>query len=187
MAAIQQMLASFKVAVVNVYATWNPADAAANVTLSNGNLTVGHTGNQQGTVRSTISKSTGKWYWELTIGLNNDTNGVATSGAALSTRIGTDAFGWGYFPNGTSFSSGANPAYGAAYTSGDVIGVAMDASGGTVTMYKNNVSQGIMYSSVGVPIFAANSLVSSSGVTTANFGASPFTYTPPAGYNAGLY
>lgn len=50
------------------YATWNPSDKSANVTLSNGNLTATITANTAFYgARATIGKSSGKWYWEQTV------------------------------------------------------------------------------------------------------------------------
>lgn len=52
-----------------VYATWNPADKGGGVILLNGNRSVSlsTTPTDGGSVRSTIGKSSGKWYWEVTV------------------------------------------------------------------------------------------------------------------------
>jgi len=87
----------------------------------------------------------------------------------------------------TKGHSGSYTLYGATYTAGDIIGIALDMDGGTVTFYKNNTSQGQAFSGITGTVFAT---AGSGGTTTglvANFGATTLTYTPPSGYNAGLY
>jgi hypothetical protein len=182
-------LFSVQTQVVPTYATWNPADKAASITLSGGNLIATLT-TTPAAVRSTIGKSSGKWYWEIKVSVSHASvvNGVATSSASLATYCGGDAFGWGYACDGTSYNNAIpNNLYGAAWVNGDIIGVALDMGAGTITFYKNNISQGIAYSGLTGIVFA---MASSNGIATAytaNFGATAFQYTPPPGFNAGLY
>ena len=179
---------------VVTYATWNPADKGVEVTLSNGDLTASITGATLGVlVRATISKSTGKWYWEVTIGacvtFSPIAGGIAKSTAALTTYLGGDANGWGYYgSNGKKINNATQAAYGLTYVQNDIIGVALDCDGGTVECFKNGASQGVMYSGLSGTFFgAASGAGGGSQIITANFGASTFTYTPPAGFNSGLY
>lgn len=175
------------------FATWNPSDKQADIVLGGGNLSVS-VGAGAGAwcgVRSTIGVSSGKWYWEYTVG------GTAASGwivgAALSTATlstpgypGGDANGWGYQSNGNK-QAGAT-AFGASYTAADVIGVALDMNAGTVQMYKNNVLQGTLATGLTGTFYAMVGLVrSEAGTYVANFGATSMTYTAPTGYNQGLY
>lgn len=173
------------------YATWNPSDKSANIVLTNGNLTMASNNNATGRIaRSTLSFSTGKYYWEITVNAGTITDtviGVATSAAGLNILLGNDAFGWGYYQNGQKQNNGSGTAYGASFTNGDVIGVAMDAGAGTITFYKNGSTQGQAFTGIGTPIFAAATPYPSTALITANFGATALTYSPPAGYNAGLY
>ena len=171
------------------YATLNPSDKASNVTLSNGNLTAATSSSAWGVARSTIGKSSGKWYWEYTFtsGAASFLVGVANSSASLTTYVGGDANGWGYYKGGNKYNNNTNSAYGATYAQGDVIGVALDMDGGTITMYKNNVSQGTMYTGLTGTLYAAVSQDLTGQTITCNFGASLMTYTAPSGYNQGLY
>lgn len=176
------------------YATLNPADKSANITLSNGNLTATHnTSVTWDAVRSTISKSSGKWYWEIkidTVDANSPILGIGLSTATLTNFTGADANAWGYWgSNGTKLNNSTQTAYGATFTTNDIIGVALDMDGGSVTMYKNGVSQGTMFTGLSGSMFAMPSLYYGTvpHAVTCNFGATAFTYTPPAGYNAGLY
>lgn len=170
------------------YATWNPADNNG-LTLSNGNLTAtGSSGNR--TVRSTISKSSGKWYIEYSVSAATGTTmvGIANSTYVITSYLydGTSN-GEGYTAfDGKIYFNNVASAFGAAYTVGDVIGLALDASNGNIQVYKNNVLQGTVTNVITAPYYIA--FFTDSPVScTANFGATAFTYTPPAGYNSGLY
>ena len=178
---------------LKTYATLNPLDKTSTLTLSGGNLVAStssaatHTG-----VRSTISVSSGKWYWEYTITAigGGCMNGVSLSSASLvsgQAYPGFDASGWGYQNSANKYNGAGGAAYGATFTTGDVIGVALDMGTTTITMYKNNASQGSMFTNVTGSIFAHVSIQSGTGTITANFGATTMTYTAPAGYNQGLY
>jgi hypothetical protein len=185
-----------KASAATTYATYNSSYKGTTVTLSGGNLVMSATptnGVACATIgSSTTGKSTGKWYWEIT---NTTRGGNSSIGITkslsmnLNTFCGADANAWAYYSNGGGsggyWSAGAFtfPAW-SDYVLGDVIGVALDAGGNTVSFYKNNVLQGTLSISGG-NYFPANSC--NVGTFTANYGASPFVYTPPAGYNAGYY
>lgn len=171
---------------------WNPSDKASDITLSGGNLTaaVGFSATARCTVRSTVSKTSGKWYWEVTIGnIGGEyaTVGIAKSGAALALYPGEDANGWGYWSTGykaNNASVNGSLPYGDSFTTGDVIGVALDLDSGTLKFYKNGASQGEAFTGISGTLFAAwGGYINASA--TANFGATSFAYAIPAGY-AGL-
>jgi len=138
----------------------------------------------------TIYVSTGKWYWEFTA---NGVAGITQVGVAkapvgtISTNgPGQSANAYVYLSNGTKGNNNSFPAYGATYTTNDVIGVALDMDAGTLTFYKNNVSQGQAYSGL-TGDFAA--IVGDTGAATTisgsiNFGQRAFSYTPPSGFKA---
>jgi len=88
-----------------------------------------------------------------------------------------------YLANGEKYVNNTNSAYGASYTTTDIIGVAVDVDGGTITFYKNNTSQGAITASVGglFPIVRSNS---TSDTFVFNFGQRPFAYTAPSGFKA---
>ena len=189
MGAVQQAIASYGAAAGGpTYATWNPADKDASITVSGGNLTASMTPTVS-LVRSTISKSSGKWYWEYVVGVTvvGPIVGVATSAEATSQYPGGGFFSVGYYgPNGSTYKNGAIQATNATYAVGDVVGVAMDVDTSLVTFYKNNVVQGSV--AISGTIFAAVGQSGANNPTvTANFGATALTYSPPAGFNAGLY
>ena len=162
------------------YCTLSPLDYAT-AAPTNGNLTL-----TNGFARATMAiPSTGKWYWENTIGSSsNNACGLSPASSSVSDANGGSGF-YAYYIGGTKYTAGASSSYGASYTNGDVIGVAVDADAGTVTFYKNNTSQGVAFSGLS---FASPWLPLARPITSAttdiNFGQRPFSYTPPTGFNA---
>ncbi len=151
-------------------------------------------------VRSTYSKSSGKWYWEITID-SGTTHfvGVATGNANLDTYAGGDAYSWGYHDlDGEKYSNGGGVAFGDTYVAGDVIGVALDLENNKVWFSKNGVWQ-----DDGVPTDGTDAAYSNfnqglenpnapifpiwsgydAGEVTANFGDSAFAYDVPTDFN----
>jgi hypothetical protein len=171
------------------YATLNPLNKGSAVTLINGNLGLTQSASWNG-VTGTTGVSSGKWYFELTYGGGTAcVVGVATPTYDVTTEPGDGATTvWRYrSDDGTKKNggSGSGSAYGATWTTNDVIGVALDMDSGTITFYKNNSSQGTAYSNLAnntvVPVVG---IYSSSGTTSLNFGQRPFTYTPPSGFKS---
>src|SRR3990167_7013314 len=173
------------------YATWNPSDKSANTTLSNGDLTATHAvvGSGYNGVRSTINKTTGKWYWEysgFTIGGDNAIFvGLGTASASL-TNGGANTGKYMYLTQGCKEDNGTETCGFATWGAADVIGVAYDADANTAEFFKNNVSQ-FTLTSMTNGLYAILNFFNDSDAVTANFGATSLTYTPPTGFNAGLY
>jgi len=172
-------------ATASNYAVMNPNDVYPTyVVLSNGNLTTTTSATNVG-VRGTIAVSSGKWYYEASF---NGT-GTATIGIASSTwdetYVGSSTLSIGYLANGYIYSNGSAVQSGlATYTSGDTIGIAYDASAGSIQFYKNNTAIGTAVTGwSGYTVFPAIAGQTSS-VINVNFGQQPFVYTPPSGYNA---
>ena len=175
----------------NTYATLDPSNKGTNATLSSGNLNLVSSSGYS-SARSTISKTSGKWYWECTVTSpsSNMFGGVAQSTSNLNSYAGIDAVSWGFdYENPTFYkwyNSGAtalnNPT---PLVTGDVIGFALDMGGGTLQVYVNNISQG-NHAGITGTVFAQGS-TNSTGSNLYNFGATAFTYSPPATYNSGLY
>jgi hypothetical protein len=131
------------------------------------------------TAYGTFAVSSGKYYWEITVGAVGTQTIIGVSQANYiddTSRLDRT------YTNGGSITGGGS---GATYTTNDVIGVAMDIGAGTVTFYKNGTSQG----SATLGTLPANGWTPyaygyNGTVVNANFGQQPFTYTPPSGYVA---
>jgi hypothetical protein len=165
------------------YATWNPADKSVNITLTNGNLTA-TAGGTGGSVRSTLGKSSGKWYFEIYQSGGQNPVGIGNSSASLAHYAGYDVNGYGYLA-GLLYHAGTT-SYGGATSASHWWGIALDMDNKTLTFIYNNISQGIAATGLTGTWFAMPG--SAAGLPwIANFGASPFAYTVPAGYNSGLY
>ena len=171
------------------YATFNPLDRNSTASLSNGNLNW-KTVNGNGCCRGTISVSSGKWYFEFLY--VEKPSGGGTGFGILSVEEtkefmgGSNApDGYSYYSEGASFTkkynNGSNSNYGDSFAPGDLISVALDMDNGTITFYKNGVSQGQAYS--GISGTYAPAVVSGTGTGTAqcyaNFGQKPFKFPPP--------
>jgi hypothetical protein len=169
------------------FCVMNPLFKNTDFTLTGGNLNVSTSSVADKVCGSTIGVSSGKYYWEVTINGGAGTGiGICSNAVNLSSYLGGDANGYSYDWNANKYNNAVGTAYGASYTTGDVIGVALDMDAGTLTYYKNNASQGQAFSGISGTFFPAIGDQSSSGNVdaSANFGQRPFTYTPPTGFVA---
>lgn len=188
---IQQSLFMATSPVVGgAYATWNPADKGANITLSGGNLSAFSNGAAGALVRSTVSVTTSKWYWETIVNTATDEPGIANASASTTAYAGNDPNAWCYFGGASPgiYNNGTRIFTCLGFTTGDVIGIALDPAAGTCAFYKNNVLQATVTGLAAVAYYAMWSCSPAGGGTSAtNFGATAFVYSPPGGFNAGLY
>ena len=159
---------------------------AGDVAPTNGNLSV--SGVDKSTL-GTVGVSSGKWYFEMTCVSNVATtnlDGVGIGNCAVNNSAPDKAF-YIYRSNGNKLQNGgSNTAYGASFTTGDVIGVAYDADAGSLVFYKNNTSQGTAFTGITgtmLPIVYARGITSTPTLAL-NFGQRPFSYTPPTGFVA---
>lgn len=186
---------SVKHSTARVYATWNPADKGGGVTLSNGNRTVtlATTPTDGGSVRSTIGKSSGKWYWEVTVDGTTSWSlpGIALASAtvASSNVYVSSPGGYGYYTSlGTKYNNNSSTSYASSSAPGNVIGVALDMDAGTLTFYRNGVSLGVAFTGLSGTFYAAEgNYTLNAQISTTNFGQSAFAYSVPSGFNPGLY
>ena len=169
------------------YCTLNPLWTGTGGVLSDGNLQYAYNTANWATSTSIIGVSSGKWYWEIVITSGNTSIiGISNGNANVQTvnyYTGQDTNGYGYYSSdGKKYYNGSGSTYGSSYTTNDVIGVALNMDAGTVTMYKNNVSQGVMASGLTGTWFPTMSVYSTAGII--NFGQRPFAYTAPTGFKA---
>ena len=142
----------------NNFATINRKAPALDANVSDGALTyTSGTANTRGVVTGTFGITTGKWYWEVRIGMVQAMPGIMGNGSRSTNNLpypggGGGGYHYSYFTDGDLYwteGSGVNhPKYGDTYTVGDIIGVAVDGDNGTLTFYKNGVSQGIARSNL---------------------------------------
>ena len=155
-------------------------------TISDGNMTLLSTVANWQSRGGTVAVSSGKWYWEAH---------VITKGTYMQIGIvGSDVFfqstddiqewptGYGYYSVGKKVHNAANSSYGTTFTTGDLIGVALDLDAGTIEFYKNNASQGVAFTGISGEFIPAFAVYGGSSKVTANFGQRPFAYTPPTGF-----
>jgi len=173
------------------YATLDTT-AHGNGTLSNGNLTWSTTQNSYQGAEANVHKTCGQWYYEITY-TSGDTRintGVVDSfydAISGNNRIGDDAHGWGFIDISTEKNhNGTQSSYGSSVAAGDILGVAVDVDGGTIELFKNGSTMGVMFNT-GLPsdvyfYTEINAFPSGSTSFTVNFGATAFTYTPPTGF-----
>jgi hypothetical protein len=170
------------------YCVGNPLSIGPNASLSDGNLTGTLTGSG-GWAGSICGLTSGKWYYEAT---NTASAGNSRWVGFLSDVYTKNDNAWSFSTQTALYANdarnGNNASYGATWTTNDVIGVALDlsTSSGSVTFYKNGVSQGVMFSSL-TSSAVWRPLISGGGTGTTmamNFGQRPFAYTPPSGFVA---
>lgn len=189
--ATQALSAAYTVLAGIAYATWSPTDKGSVAVLSNGNLTA-TTKATNGGVRSTVGVSSGKHYMEFTsAGSRFPVFGVARATATLTAYPGFDANGWAYIGStAKKITNTVQTAYGSVWSSASqVVGMKLDMDAGTVEFLLNNVSMGIAFTGLTGTVYAmcGGDTDSATSNITARFGPTGFTYSVPAGYNAGLH
>jgi len=169
------------------FATWNPlvVSKVSPITYSNGNQDVSFGSSLIGWTESTIGVSSGKWYAEIKVTAASGIDriiGISTPNT--NNQPGYTADSYGYYGNGQKINNNSLSAYGASYTTGDVIGIALDLDAGTLTFYKNGTSQGTAFTGISGTYLISVADSSNAGTCSynANFGQRPFAYTPPTGY-----
>jgi hypothetical protein len=169
------------------WCTWNPLKLGPSATLSDGNLYFTFASADHRLATSTFAVSSGKWYWEGTYGAGGTAGssgfGIAKDPMDLSGSVAQSNV-YAYHSNGDKYLNGTGSSYGATYTTNDIIGIAFDADDGTLTGYKNGVSQGTITTGLtSGPYFVVASSYNNS-TWTLNAGQRAFAYTPPTGYKA---
>lgn len=181
MSAIQQVMLALGASGPAIN-QWDPAKSSSVTTFSDGNTVAISTYDApdpvfgaEGFALSLVGKSTGKWYWEVLLG------------GGYTTR--TVDFGYGVVNFSDPDEGFQTQNVSADPVSGDIVSVALDLTGGTVTFRINNSV--VASDSVAVvprPVYAFVRAYGGgpgqSATFTAKFKAASLTYTPPAGYSA---
>jgi hypothetical protein len=188
--------------IVNTTAL-DPAHTDANVALSNGNLTATQTfGANWKNTFGTLSKSSGLYYDEVTIGVSNgtaDAIGIANNSLlAAGPFPGNDLNSVGYINDGRILINSVLITTLATWTSGSVLGRAVDFGNKKVWFrvgnggWNNDIlanqnpatnTGGIPFSTLAAgPYFPVLSLDGFGSIFTWNAGATAYTQIPPSGF-----
>lgn len=187
------------------FATLDPGRTGSGIVLSNGNRRATHDGTTGDFMsKSTSSKTTGKFYFEMSIPVETvgafPSFGIAGDTAILTTWVGGNGVAaqssYGYYGfNGQSYHNTSGIAFGAAYGMSEIIGCAVDLGASKIWWSRNNIWQaggdpaagtGSQYTltaaiayRAAVGVYAANEQVQ------VNLAAGNLVYSAPSGFTAG--
>ena len=192
----------------NNFATWNvlmnnnPAITTDSTFIEGNTEAQFNSSSENGNIVGTIGAlNTGKFYWENKVIAVGGDFGVGIA----NEEINYNSFSsWNtqqsvlYLSNGNKRQGGTNSSYGASYTTGDIIGVALDLDANTITFYKNGSTQGSIsttsgynynivaygYNSAKCSVNFGNPSFSISSGNSDGNGYGNFEYAPPSGYLA---
>ena len=169
------------------YATLNPLVSTGDptATLTDGNLTASFT-SALNYAAATIGITTGKYYYEMTASTNVSSSDTATYIRGCTSE-GTNETFYHWRANGGTSGLTGSPTL-STYTSGDILGVGIDATNSTVRFYKNGTLQGsgdYSYTTFsGKALFISAFANPGNRTCHWNFGQRAFAYTAPSGYKA---
>lgn len=183
-------------------ATWNPVDKAGDVALSGGDLVATYTDGTSSVyanVRSTVGKSTGKYYSEHTIAFTNAGQrsiGVATSSASLANYGGQSTESIAFYMDGTVYYNDTLQTTLQTTTTGQRVDMAVNLDDDLIWWRTNNgnwnnsgtadpaTNTGGVTMSVAGTVFVMTSLrqFPTPDSDTAVFSSSSWAGTPPSGY-----
>jgi hypothetical protein len=160
------------------YAVLNPLQST--IAPTGGNLEIASGGGETCPKATIQLPLTGKWYWETYCTQTGTDNfiGVTTNAGGL-TFSGTER---SYRKTGVKSNNGVTTSYGATWASGDTLGVAVDMDAGSITFYKNGVSQGVAFTDLTGINWSPHFYCYINAGHAVNFGQRPFAYTPPTGF-----
>jgi hypothetical protein len=134
----------------NNFAVLNGLHKVDDWSLAEGNLKFTNNSSGHRMTNSTIAPQTGKWYAEVkvtTVGGNYSHLGVINPDKFLyNTYLGNTGRGFAYSSEGLKVSSNSGSIYGNSFTTGDIIGIAMDLDNSKLYFHKNGT-----YQNSGVP------------------------------------
>ena len=177
------------------YATLNPLMLrGVGLDLAQGNLYANRNSAGWGNIAATIGVSSGKWYWEF---LNDSTAATMVgvdSELEPTDYVGHTSTGYGYYAlTGNKYNNRSSSSYGNTYTTGDIVGFALDMDNGKIWFAKNGAWQASgdpvagtneAFSGLTGTYFPQFSFNNSGGDGYVNFGQRPFAYTPPTGFKS---
>ena len=178
------------------YCTWNPLANTA-VTLSNGNLDgLTIASNAFTRCNSTISVSSGKWYFEVLLNVAGTNTAVGIGQNQITSQYpGQDALSYVQeLDNARKGNNDTFSSYGSTLAAGDVFMCAFDLDNNKIFFGKNGTWFSSSDPAAGTnPAYTLTSGTycpitrpygNLSGSISANFGARSFAYTAPSGFKA---
>jgi hypothetical protein len=130
--------------VVN-FAVLNALHKVDDWSLAEGNLKFTNNSSGHRMTNSTLAVNTGKWYAEVkvnTLGGTYPQIGVINPDVfTYNTYLGASSKGYGYLSNGQSQFNNTAESFGNSYTTGDIIGIAMDLDNHKLYFSKNGTFQ----------------------------------------------
>lgn len=192
------------------FSAWNPATSGSQYVFTNNNLTASATwpANGGAIARVTTSKSSGKWYFEVThttVATQGGADvGIANASAAIANELGSDNNSYGYYSGNPSggvaglYHGGSTPVVSTTgYGSGAIISIALDMDHLKIYWAVNGVWQASGNPAAGTGGYAitAGSWFaaadggawpngSESSAFTLNVGKTAFSYAIPTGFAA---
>jgi hypothetical protein len=161
-----------------VATTWNPSDKAAQVTLSNGNMTALLSTSSFGSVKATTGQGVG-YYFELTYSVvTGGSIGIGNASANAASWMGADGNSLAYNTSGQCYFSGTQIGTGTTWGAGDVMGLYYSGAS-QIKIYKNGT---LILTSASVPsgttLYPAATIATLNDSVTVNFGVSAFSALP---------
>lgn len=182
--------------------SWNPADKHADLTLSNGELTVTNVSVPTAfkSLRAIASSSTAKTYFECTLdvsgGPGGDVVGIGNASASLAGFTGGNVNSCGLAGSNSVYLNNSPIAIVGSYLQGDTISIAVDLTAKLIWFRVNagnwNNSgaadpatgvNGIDIAAIAAgPYFPMSTAYTSADAWTANFGGTAYAQSVPAGF-----
>lgn len=170
------------------YAVLSPNYRNVTAALSNGNKTATSSAAAFKLLGPGNAKSSGKYYFEVTIVEFGSTNGeiivgMGTWEARLNNWMGSSNRSVGWTWDNRTLHNGGNIGGAGSFTEGDVIGVEIDCDARSIRFRKNGGTWSGSYSpSLGTqPLMPLVQIYYSGAQVTCNFGTDPWHTAPPTG------
>jgi hypothetical protein len=155
-----------------------------NVTLSGLEATNTAKTNTLETVKADVKVSAGRWYYEVKL----QSNGLLQIGwctdqcnpqSEKSEGVGNDAHSWSYDGSRQKKWHATGTTYGESWSTGDVIGCALDLSAGSMSFYRNGTDLGVAFTGLAKVALAPAVSLARNQRALFNFGASKFVNNLP--------
>ena len=173
--------------------TFNLSDITSGITLSNGNLTASSSGSYQ-MARGAGTIPTGKFYFEIHLDSGYAGAGLCTIDSAYSSGHAPGPHGWTqyrtsvYYPVDSSASDGVDWTSGYLMVAVDTLNPPYNFWFGANGSWAAGADPATNSSPISYSPFLPNIYpcvaFADAGQVTANFGNTPFAYTPPDGFSA---